>query len=72
MRCLSCNAALSDFESTRKTLNTNEYLDLCNSCFYTIKDDVLTLDRSDLEEEYGQDDDDYHDGAMDSGLDLGD
>ena len=72
MRCLSCNAALSDFEATRKTLNTNEYLDLCNNCFYTIKDDVLTLDRSDLEEEeYGQDDDIINDSDVDCGLDLG-
>lgn len=60
MRCLSCNAALTDFEATRKTLKTEEYLDLCNNCFYTIKDDVLTLDRIDLEdEESRQDDDEY-------------
>lgn len=71
MRCLSCNAALSDFEATRKTLNTNEYLDLCNNCFYTIKDDVLTLDRSDLEEEYGQDDDCDSDRCVDYDVDMG-
>lgn len=71
MRCLSCNAALSDFEATRKTLNTNEYLDLCNNCFYTIKDDVLTLDRSDLEEEeYGLDDDTVSDRCVDYDVDL--
>lgn len=51
MRCLSCNAALTDFEATRKTLKTEEYLDLCNNCYGTIRDDVITLDRSDLEEE---------------------
>ena len=51
MRCLSCNAALTDFEATRKTLKTEEYLDLCNNCYATIRDDVITLDRSDLEEE---------------------
>jgi hypothetical protein len=71
MRCLSCNTVLTDFESTRKGLNTNEYLDLCNSCFYTIRDDVLTLDRSDLEEE----DDGYLDDfdsneCLDYGIDM--
>lgn len=71
MRCLSCNTALSDFEATRKALNTNEYLDLCNNCFYTIKDDVLTLDRSDLEEEeYGQDSDDASDRCVDYDVDM--
>lgn len=48
MRCLSCNAALTDFEATRKSVTTAEYIDLCDHCFNTISDDILTEDRGDL------------------------
>jgi hypothetical protein len=48
MRCLSCNAALNDFESTRKSVVTAEYIDLCEHCFSTVADDILTVDREDL------------------------
>ena len=48
MRCICCNVALSDYESTRKSVVTNEYLDMCNKCFKTIKEDVLCKDRADL------------------------
>ena len=34
MRCKACDCELSDFESTRKSSNTGEYLDLCNGCFF--------------------------------------
>ena len=34
MRCQACDCELSDFESTRKSLETGEYLDLCNKCFF--------------------------------------
>lgn len=51
MRCLSCNALLSDFEATRKSANTNEYIDMCNHCYHTISDDVAALERTDLEHE---------------------
>lgn len=51
MRCLSCNALMSDFEATRKSANTNEYIDMCNHCYYTISDDVAALERTDLEHE---------------------
>ncbi len=65
------NLALTDFEATRKTLKTEEYLDLCNNCYATIRDDVITLDRSDLEEEdCRQDDDDYSDRCVDHSLDV--
>lgn len=71
MRCLSCNVALTDFEATRKGLNTQEFLDLCNYCFYTIKDDVLTIDRSDLEEEdLGYGDDDTSSDGVDIDVDM--
>jgi hypothetical protein len=51
MRCLACNALMSDFEATRKSVNTNEYIDLCNHCYYSISDDVNALERTDLEHE---------------------
>jgi hypothetical protein len=50
MRCVACNKALSDFESTRKSAISGEYLDMCNDCyFYT--DDIDTIDREDLRSE---------------------
>jgi hypothetical protein len=51
MRCLSCNARLSEFEATRRGVNTNDFIDLCDSCFRHIADDVHVLEREDLEEE---------------------
>ena len=62
MRCLSCNKILSDFEATRKSANTGEYLDLCNSCFSDIQYDVDAVVREDLrEDEQVSEDDDYDD-----------
>jgi len=70
MRCMACNANLTDFESTRKSTITNEYLDLCNHCFYTIADDVSSLERADLEHEDGEVDDDVGIVDMDYDLDI--
>lgn len=50
MRCLACNKELSDFEATRKSTETGEYIDLCNVCFSTIKDVVLPNEREDLKD----------------------
>lgn len=47
MHCNSCNVELTDFESTRKDSN-GEYLDLCNTCYATIAEDVHTDVRYDL------------------------
>ena len=68
MRCLSCNAILSDFEATRKSVNTGTYLDLCNHCYYTISDDVVSLERDDLAHEDYMDSD--HDSLTDMGMGL--
>lgn len=54
MHCTSCNEELSDFESTRKTTE-GEYIDLCNNCYRTIKDDVDTEVRFDLMSEVDSD-----------------
>jgi len=32
MRCYSCDCELSDYESTLKSSNTGQYLDLCSHC----------------------------------------
>lgn len=47
MRCMSCNVALSDFESTRKFAGSGEFVDLCNNCFGHISE-FETTDRADL------------------------
>ncbi len=47
MRCVSCNVALSDFESTRKGALSGTYLDLCNGCIKGLG--IATLDRPELE-----------------------
>jgi len=48
MRCQACNKILSDFESTRKSATYEDFLDLCNDCYGTIKQDVKALERHDL------------------------
>lgn len=64
MRCQACNRALTDFESTRKSATTGEYLDLCNQCFGEISSEIDALEREDLREqdeaaeEYDYDDSD--------------
>jgi hypothetical protein len=51
MRCVACNKNLSDFESTRKSAESGEYLDMCNDCFFYTEDDIATVDRDDLRSE---------------------
>ena len=53
MRCLACNCELTDFEATRKSPFTKQYLDLCNLCFSSIRDDIYVLERHDLEHDDG-------------------
>lgn len=48
MRCYCCDKVLSDFESTRKSVNTGEYLDMCNKCYSTIKEELHAEERYDL------------------------
>ena len=51
MRCQACNKALNDFESTRKSVTTGEYVDLCNHCFHNVENDIETVVREDLRDE---------------------
>lgn len=48
MRCRCCDKKLSDFEATRKSIHTGEYLDMCNKCYNTISNQVLSYERYDL------------------------
>ena len=48
MHCLACDVILNDFEATRKSESTGEYIDLCNKCFGTIADDIDVNERMDL------------------------
>lgn len=50
MRCVSCNCVLTDFEATRKSTITGDYIDMCNRCFSTIAEDVNVIERDDLNE----------------------
>jgi hypothetical protein len=63
MRCIACNKNLNDFESTRKSIISGEYLDLCNTCFHQVEQDVPAKERDDLrsEEETFDDDTDTND-----------
>lgn len=56
MRCLACNKALSEFESTRKSAETGEFIDLCNYCYSTIQNQTPTEEREDLRDEEVLDD----------------
>jgi len=48
MRCKACDVLLTEYEATRKTVMTGEYIDLCNNCFRYIQEDVEVVDRPDL------------------------
>lgn len=48
MRCKACNTELNDFEATRKSGATGEFLDLCNTCYKAVKYDVQAIERYDL------------------------
>jgi len=48
MRCISCDSLLTEFESTRRSGRTNEFLDICSRCLYDVEDDIAVIDRLDL------------------------
>jgi len=48
MRCKACNTELTDYESTRRASESNEFIDLCNECYSSISDDVAAFERADL------------------------
>jgi NAD-dependent SIR2 family protein deacetylase len=46
MRCLACNVELNDYEATRKD-KENNFIDLCNYCYNTVKDDITVINNHD-------------------------
>lgn len=68
MRCLSCNNNLTDFEATRKSAFSGQYIDLCNHCFASVNDDMATLDRPDLA--HDQEDENFNEMGTDLGIDF--
>ena len=40
MKCKACDGLVEEHALGRKGLFTGEYLDLCDQCFDTIKDDI--------------------------------
>lgn len=51
MRCYCCNRALSDYEATRRSVTTGNFLDMCNKCYGSISNEVLAIERQDLKHE---------------------
>jgi hypothetical protein len=58
MRCYCCNKALSDYEATRKSVSTGDFLDMCNKCYGSISSEVLAVERTDLRHE--DEDEEFH------------
>lgn len=56
MHCASCDKLLSDFEATRKSKETGEYLDLCNRCFISVRESIMVKERLDLLTAFDADD----------------
>lgn len=48
MRCIACNKQLTDYEATRKSVVTGEFLDMCNGCYKEIKEDVEVIDNAEF------------------------
>ena len=43
MRCRSCNEALTDYETTIRSVYTREYLSMCKQCLKSIKTDLCAV-----------------------------
>lgn len=48
MRCVACNALLSDYEATRRHAIYRSFLDTCNACLNSTGGVVPSIDRKDL------------------------
>lgn len=44
MRCRACNCLLTDFESTRRSSVTNDFIDMCNRCVAPVLAVAETVD----------------------------
>lgn len=69
MRCVCCNNILTPYESSFKSTNSGQYIDMCTKCFSFVRDDVdVTVNRT-LEHEDGTDFANYIDSDEDSSYD---
>lgn len=59
MRCLACDALLTDFEATRKSKESGMFIDLCNLCYREVHSDINAIERPDLLHEEDVMDDEY-------------
>jgi hypothetical protein len=50
-RCYACDCELSDWEATRKSKVTGEYLDLCDTCFSEVADVFISVEERSEQEE---------------------
>lgn len=55
MHCNCCDALLTDYEATRRHGLTQEFLDLCSTCFRSISKDV-SIPHRDRPELWGEND----------------
>jgi hypothetical protein len=57
MRCVSCDKLLTNYESTRKSKTTEEYLDLCSDCLSSVLEvvPIIFSYKSDALEEESKD-----------------
>lgn len=44
MRCKACDRLLSEYESTRKSATSGEFVDLCNPCYSYVKEDIQVIE----------------------------
>jgi hypothetical protein len=65
MRCLSCDGVLSDYECSRKSIFSGEYIQMCSICFKDIKGDCLAIGNTSLMEEDETHTEDYEDDLND-------
>lgn len=49
MHCCCCDKILNDFESCRKSKSTGDYLDMCNTCYSTVQEEVPSRGRAELD-----------------------
>lgn len=56
MKCLSCDVILSPRESTRKFVGSKTYVDLCDSCFDSIADEVEVSENTFLSDSLDEED----------------
>lgn len=54
MRCLACNTQLNDREATRKYASSGTFIDLCNSCFAHVADDIADIESETIADDFSE------------------